>query len=35
MKENNVEIMLRFSKEEGVEDLRIEPILHCNYFLEV
>jgi hypothetical protein len=35
MKESNVETMLRFSMEEGVEVLRIEPKLHCNYFLEV
>ncbi len=35
MKENNVEMVLRFSKEEGVEDLKIEPKLYCNHFLEV
>jgi hypothetical protein len=35
MKESSVEIVLRFSKEEGVEDLKIEPKIHCNHFLEV
>ncbi len=28
MKESNVKMVLGFSKEEGVEDLRIEPKLH-------
>jgi hypothetical protein len=28
MKENNVEMMLGFNKEEKVEDLKIEPKLH-------
>jgi hypothetical protein len=32
---SSVEIMLGFSKEKGVEDLGIEPKLHCNHFLEV
>jgi hypothetical protein len=35
MKKSNVKTMLRFNEEEGVEDLRIEPKLHCNYLLEV
>ncbi len=35
MKENNVETVLEFSKEKIVEDLRIEPKLHYNHFLEV
>jgi hypothetical protein len=35
MKENNVEIVLRSDKDEGVEYLRIESKLHCNHFLEV
>ncbi len=34
MKESSVEKVLGFSKE-GVEDLRIEPKLHYNHFLEV
>ncbi len=34
MKENNVKMVLGFSTE-GVEDLRIEPKLHYNHFLEV
>jgi preprotein translocase subunit Sec61beta len=29
MKDNNVETMLKFSKEKGVEDLRIDP----NYII--
>ncbi len=35
MEEKNVEMMLGFSNEKGVEDLGIEPKLHCNHFLEV
>jgi hypothetical protein len=35
VEESSVEIVLRFSKENGVEDLGIEPKLHCNHFLEV
>ena len=35
MKENNVKMVLGFGKEEGMENLRIEPKLHSNHFLEV
>jgi hypothetical protein len=35
VEESNVEMLLMFSKEKGVEDLGIEPKLHCNHFLEV
>ncbi len=35
VEENSVEMVLTFSKEKGVEDLGIEPKLHCNHFLEV
>ncbi len=35
MEIDNVEIVLVFSKENGVEDLGIEPKLYCNHFLEV
>ncbi len=35
MEESSVEIVLGFNKEKGVEDLGIEPKLHCNHFLEV
>ncbi len=35
MKENNVETMLGFSKKKGMENLKIEPELHCDHFLEV
>jgi hypothetical protein len=35
MKENYVEMVLGFRKEEGVEDFKIERKLHCNHFLEV
>jgi len=35
MKKSSVETVLGFSKEEEFEDLRIEPKLHCNHFLEV
>jgi len=35
MEGSSVEKVLRFSKEKGVEDLRIEPKFHCNHFLEV
>jgi hypothetical protein len=32
---SSVELVLRFNKEKRVEDLGIEPKLHCNHFLEV
>jgi len=35
VKESSVKMMLRFNKEEGMEDLRIEPKLYCNHFLRV
>ncbi len=35
MKEGNVEMVLGFSNEEGVEDLKIEPKLHYRHFVEV
>ncbi len=35
MKESSVETVLGFNKEEVMEDLKIEPKLHCNHFLEV
>jgi len=35
VKENNVKMVLGFGKEEGMENLRIEPKLHYNHFLEV
>ncbi len=35
VKESSAKIVLRFNKEEGMEDLRSEAKLHCNHFLEV
>jgi hypothetical protein len=35
MEESSVEIMFGFSKEKGMENLGIEPKLHCEHFLEV
>jgi hypothetical protein len=35
MEESNVEMMLGFSKDKGVENLGIEPKLHYDHFLEV
>ncbi len=35
VKKNSVKTMLGFNKGEGMEDLRIEPKLHYNHFLEV
>ncbi len=35
MNENNVKIVFGFSEEEGAEDFKIKPKLHCNHFLEV
>ncbi len=32
---SSVKMVLGFNKEKGMEDLRIEPKLHCNHFLEV
>jgi hypothetical protein len=32
---SSVKTVLRYNKEKGVEDLGIEPKLHCNHFLEV
>jgi hypothetical protein len=34
VKESNVEMVLGFNEEEGMEDLRIEPKLDYNHFLE-
>jgi len=31
----SVEAVLGFNNEEGVEDLRIDPTLHCSHFVEV
>jgi hypothetical protein len=35
MKESSVEMVLGFNNEDKVEDLKIEPKLHCNHFVEV
>ncbi len=35
MEESSLETMLGFSKKKGMENLRIEPELHCDHFLEV
>jgi hypothetical protein len=35
MEDSSVDMVLGFSKERGVEDLKIEPKLHCYHFLEV
>ncbi len=35
MMQNSVEIVLGLNKEGRMEDLKIEPKLHCNHFLEV
>jgi hypothetical protein len=35
VKESSVKMMLGFNKEEGMEDLKLEPKLYYNHLLEV